>query len=340
MAAEDGRRTAGPELDRGAGETGDEFGSSLVQAALPVLGGPARAVGGAEWSGFAHPFERDFARILSYYRVRWSYEPTAFALSWDAEGQPAEFFTPDFYLPDLRLYVELTAMRQRLVTRKHRKLRRLRELYPDVRVKLLYRRDYQRLAAAYGEARLRRGRLVGRVLFDEEDIRRRVGELADAIAADMARARESEDPTIEDGPLLLAVGNESAVFLGTLRSALEARGLAVELDRLTLSRYRTGSGRCRVRIRRRPEAALRGRRVLVVEDVVSTGLTLSYLLGWLRRQGAAPSVCALLDRRAARVVDVPIRYAGFEAPNEVLVGFGLSLYRRFRDLPFIAVLEP
>lgn len=343
MAAEDGGRAAGwpaGQEDRGERDFGDGVGPALVQAALPVVGGPIRSAAGAEWSGFAHPFERDFARILSYYRVRWSYEPTAFALSWDADGQPAEFFTPDFYLPDQRLYVELTAMRQRLVTRKHRKLRRLRELYPEIRVKLLYRRDYQRLAAAYGAARARTGRLVGRVLFDAEEIRRRIGDLADAIAADVARSRGTEGPALEDGVLLLAVGSSSAVFRDALRAALEARGLAVDLDRVTLSRYRTGSGRCRVRIRRRPGAALRGRRVLVVEDVVSTGLTLSYLLGWLRRQGAAPAVCALLDRRAARVVDVPIRYAGFEAPNEVLVGFGLSLYRRFRDLPFIAVLEP
>jgi hypoxanthine phosphoribosyltransferase len=85
---------------------------------------------------------------------------------------------------------------------------------------------------------------------------------------------------------------------------------------------------------------VRGRRIVVVEDVVSTGLSLAYLLRWLRRRGARAEVCAMLDRRTARVVDVPIRYAAFEAPNEALVGFGLSLYRQFRELPFIAVLEP
>ena len=308
---------------------------------LPVVRGLMRLAGDDTDAGFAHPFERDFARILSFYQIRWAYEPTAFALSWDGAGRPVELFTPDFYLPEERLYVELTAMRQRLVTRKHRKLRKLRELYPDVRIKLLYRRDYQRLAAAYGTARSRAARFVGRVLFDEEAIRMRIAALADQIADEDGRRQTADGRWSDGGPLvLLAVGRGSAVFHEALGAALMARGVAVETDRVALSRYRTGSGRRRVRVRRPPAVELRGRRLLVVEDVVSTGLTLTYLLRWLRRRGACPDVCALLDRRSARVVEAPIRYAAFEAPNEALVGFGLSLYRQFRELPFIAVLEP
>lgn len=81
--------------------------------------------------------------------MRWEYEPRSFDLEWDEQGRVVEQFSPDFYLPDLNLYVELTLMKQSLVTRKNRKLRRLRELYPDVRVKLLYARDVKQLFAKY-----------------------------------------------------------------------------------------------------------------------------------------------------------------------------------------------
>jgi hypoxanthine phosphoribosyltransferase len=302
-----------------AGHPGDDRDDRAVQAAIPAFRSLVRLAGQAATDAFAHPFERDFARILTYYRVRWAYEPTAFALAWDANGDPTELFTPDFYLPDHRLYVELTAMRQRLVTRKHRKVRRLRELYPNVQIKLLYRRDYQRLATAYAAARPDPGRLAGRVLFDEETIRRRIAELAEAVAED-CRALDGAAPA---PLLLLTVGGKPSRFLVALSGALRTRGVGVEVDRVVVSRFRTGPGRCRVRIRRTPKAPLAGRRVLVVDDVVSTGLSLAYLLRWLGRKGARPEVCTLLDRPAARVVDVPIRYRGFEAPNEVLVGFGL-----------------
>ncbi|MDP9364042.1 MAG: hypoxanthine phosphoribosyltransferase, partial [Chloroflexota bacterium] len=104
---------------------------------------------------------------------------------------------------------------------------------------------------------------------------------------------------------------------------------------------RTLGGAPRVRVRRGPSAAIAGRRILLVEDIVSTGLSLAYLAAWLRRRGAAAvEVCALLDRRPARLVEVPVRYGGFEAPADLLVGFGLDLRRQFRDLPYIAVVEP
>jgi hypothetical protein len=99
---------------------------------------------------FAHNSERQFARLLDFYRVEWEYEPTAFPIEWDAAGQPAQHFRPDFYLPTFGLYIEITTLNQRLVTKKNRKVRRLRELYPDVRIKVLYQRDYLSLLAKYG----------------------------------------------------------------------------------------------------------------------------------------------------------------------------------------------
>ena len=98
---------------------------------------------------FAHPSEAAFARILSYYRIEWRYEPRTFPIRWDADGRIVESFTPDFYLPELDLYVELTTLRQSLVTKKNRKLRLLRRLYPDVAVKLFYRDDVGELLGKY-----------------------------------------------------------------------------------------------------------------------------------------------------------------------------------------------
>lgn len=95
--------------------------------------------------------EREFGELLDFYRIEWQYEPRSFPLRWDAEGRVIEAFTPDFYLPEQDLYVELTSMRQSLVSRKNRKLRLLRELYPDINIKLLYRGDREALLAKYRE---------------------------------------------------------------------------------------------------------------------------------------------------------------------------------------------
>ncbi|MBN1995216.1 MAG: hypothetical protein JW953_21180 [Anaerolineae bacterium] len=99
---------------------------------------------------FAHPSEAEFARILDFYQVRWEYEPKTFALQWDGEGKMVEAFSPDFYLPDQDLYIELTTMEQRLMTKKHRKLRRLRKLYPNINIKLLNRSDFKAMMIKYG----------------------------------------------------------------------------------------------------------------------------------------------------------------------------------------------
>ena len=114
---------------------------------------------------FAHPSEREFAQILDFYGVRWLYEPRSFPLRWDGD-KVAQMLTPDFYLSDLDLYVELTTLKQSLVTEKNRKIRRLRELYPEINVKLLYRQDCHRLLAKYGFGPLAKAEVrIAKALF-------------------------------------------------------------------------------------------------------------------------------------------------------------------------------
>ena len=97
------------------------------------------------------------SRILDFYAVRWEYEPDTFPILWNLDGDVIESFSPDFYLPDLDLYLEMTTLRQKLVRRKNRKLRRLRELYPDLNVKLFYARDFRALMLKYGKLALADG---------------------------------------------------------------------------------------------------------------------------------------------------------------------------------------
>ena len=94
---------------------------------------------------FAHRSEEEFARLLDFYGVEWIYEPCAFPISWDARGYVSEWFTPDFFLPDYDLFVEMTVISPRLQTRKNRKIRLLRQAYPDVQIKLFTRRDVERV---------------------------------------------------------------------------------------------------------------------------------------------------------------------------------------------------
>ena len=98
---------------------------------------------------FANRAELECAKVLDYYGVPWDYEPRTFVLEEDADGRVVEAFTPDFHLPEQDLYLEITMMKQSLVTRKNRKLRKFRERYPGVRIKLFYKRDVERLAQRY-----------------------------------------------------------------------------------------------------------------------------------------------------------------------------------------------
>ena len=108
-----------------------------------------RAFTGTTPPRFANEVELECAKILEFYGVAWAYEPRTYVHGRDEQGRVTSAFTPDFYLPDQDLFVEVTVMRQSLVTRKNRKLREIRELYPDVRIKLFYRRDIERLAQRY-----------------------------------------------------------------------------------------------------------------------------------------------------------------------------------------------
>ncbi|MEX2103654.1 MAG: hypothetical protein WD805_06785 [Gaiellaceae bacterium] len=99
---------------------------------------------------FANPAEVECAKLLDFYGIPWEYEPHSFVLETDEDGRVLEAFTPDFYLPEQELYLEVTVMKQSLITRKNRKIRKLHERYPDIKIKLFTRRDFERLAQKYG----------------------------------------------------------------------------------------------------------------------------------------------------------------------------------------------
>ena len=99
---------------------------------------------------FAHASERQFARLLDFYQIDWEYEPRSFDLERDKQGNVIQRFTPDFFLPQYDLYIEITTLNQKLVTKKNRKIRKLRELYPGINCKIFYQRDYLSLVTKYG----------------------------------------------------------------------------------------------------------------------------------------------------------------------------------------------
>ena len=101
---------------------------------------------------FGHPSEQIFANLLDFYRIAWQHEPRSFPIQWDKDGKPLESFTPDFYLPEFDLYVELTTMKQSLVTRKNRKVKLLRMIYPHINIRVFYQKDLQDLVIKHGIA--------------------------------------------------------------------------------------------------------------------------------------------------------------------------------------------
>ena len=285
---------------------------------------------------FAHPAEVELARLLTFYGLRWAYEPTTFAVRWASDGRPEEFVTPDFYLPDHDLYLELTTMRQRLVTRKNRKFRLLREAYPNVRVRMLYLRDFERLRHVYQPLDSHQGCRIGEILYDAQDVETRIGELAHQLV-DVWSGRAVGESSGRQ--LLVGVGSGAERFLEALGDNIHRLGVAVDLDRVELTAIARDAGPGRVRVSRPPVAPLAGRSVTVVQEVLSTGLSATFLSGWLRRRGAScVEACVLVDREAARVVDVPIVCRGFVAPDVALAGYGLARRREYRHLPFIAKL--
>lgn len=99
---------------------------------------------------FAHKSEEEIARLLDFYRVQWEYEPRTFPLEWDSSGRANKAFTPDFYLPDYDLYLEVTTLKPSLSNRKNQKIRRLKELHPEIQIKMLSLRDVEALMRKYG----------------------------------------------------------------------------------------------------------------------------------------------------------------------------------------------
>jgi hypoxanthine phosphoribosyltransferase len=127
-----------------------EASSAAASALLSPNSPPSPAELTVGSTTFAHRAEAEFARLLDFYGIEWRYEPDTFPLQWADDGHVTQQFSPDFYLPEYDLYIELTVMKQSLVRRKNRKLRRLRELHPEIQIKLLYRRDFSRLVAGLG----------------------------------------------------------------------------------------------------------------------------------------------------------------------------------------------
>ena len=254
----------------------------------------------------------------------------SFPIGWEGT-RVAEMFTPDFYLPEHDLYIELTTMKQSLVTPKNRKVRLLRELYPELNVRLLYRKDYQQLLAKAGygavEVQNLRKQDIGEILISPVELETRVKALARKISRDYR------------GQSLVVVGVLKGVtfFLADL-----ARGIKVPfvLDYLDLRRYAGAQPHDHVRVARDIDYPIAGRHVLLVEDIVNTGLTVDYVFSELRsREPASIEVVTLLDRPLRRLVTVPIRYVGFLIPNDYVVGYGLDYRELYRNLPFICTLR-
>lgn len=276
---------------------------------------------------FAHPSEEEFARLLDFYRIEWLYEPRSFPLRWNG-GEIAEMFTPDFYLPELDLYIELTTLKQNLITEKKHKLRQLRELYPEINIRLLTRNDFIKLLAKYGYGPLGEAKIEGvsRILYSHSQIQRRVKTLAKRISRDYT------------GQRLVMVGILKGVvcFMSDLMQHIS---LPVTLDLMAISYY--GSDGQIVKITKDLDSSITGQHVLMVEDIVDTGMTLNYILSHLSAHNPASlRVCTLLDRRARRLINVPLDYMGFEIPDEFVVGYGLDYKGEYRNLPFIGILHP
>ena len=170
---------------------------------------------------------------------------------------------------------------------------------------------------------------IADVLIDRERLQARVRELGAAIARDYAGRT----------PLLVCVLRGPILFLADLLRAVD---IHVTVDFIAVSSYGPASHDTGVvRFTKDLDESLEGRDVILVEDIIDTGLTLRYILRNLRgRKPASLAICALLDKRARRLVDVDVRYVGFEIPDAFVVGYGLDYRQRYRNLPFICVLKP
>jgi hypoxanthine phosphoribosyltransferase len=281
--------------------------------------------------GFVHPSEQEFARFLDYYRIRWVYEPASFPIGWE-DGRVSEMFTPDFYLPEYDMYVELTTMKQSLVTPKNRKVRLLRELYPETNIRLLYQKDYQQLLvqAGYGvlEVQHIRKQDIQQILISPTELETRVRALGKKISRDYRG----------EAVVLVGVLKGITFFLADLARSIS---IPVAIDYLALARYAGAQPKDRVTLVRDIDIPIEGRHVLLVEDIVNTGLTLDFVIDKLRqRKPASLEIVTLLDRPSRRLANLPVKYTGFQIPNDYVVGYGLDFRELYRNLPFICVLKP
>jgi hypoxanthine phosphoribosyltransferase len=170
---------------------------------------------------------------------------------------------------------------------------------------------------------------VAEVLLDESTLKQRVAALGTEISADY-EGREV---------LLVGVLKGAVFFMADLMRQLS---IPCEIDFMAISSYGAATDSSGVvRILKDLDANIAGRDVLVVEDIIDSGLTLSYLMRTLRaRRPASLEICALLTKPERREIDVPVRYVGFEIPNRFVIGYGLDFAERYRNLPYIGVLDP
>jgi len=281
----------------------------------------------AQSVAFANPSEEEFAQILDFYNIEWVYEPRSFPLRREGD-RVTEMFTPDFYLPGLDLYIEITTLKQSLVTKKNRKLRYLRQLYPEVKIMLLRKNEYDLFLARYGCGPLAhtRARSISRVLYSAAEIEERVKALAEQISKDYAGRR----------PVMVGVQRGFICFMADLIRHIT---IPLDVDFITISYY-SGSNHSMFKITKDMDLNIAGRHVIVVEGIVDTGMTLISILNRLRpRQPASLAVCTLLDKRIRRIADVPLEYVGFEVRDAFVVGYGLDYGEEYRNLPFIGVPE-
>lgn len=280
----------------------------------------------ARTATFAHPSEKEFSQILDFYNIEWVYEPSSFPVSWEND-RITEMFTPDFYLPELDLYIELTTLKQSLVTIKNRKVRLLQRLYPDINITLLYKKDYDRLLQRFGYGPLAesRGHGISRVLYSSAEIQNRVNELAAQISADYSGKN----------PILIGVLRGVFCFMADLMRQIT---IPIGVDFMTISRFSSESI-SKINVIKDISLPVEGKPVILVEDIIDTGLTLNYITRHIRGKGVTELVvCALFDKKAKRIIEIPLKYRGFEIPDEFIVGYGLDFLEEYRNLPFVGVL--
>jgi len=208
-------------------------------------------------------------------------------------------------------------------------VRRLKELYPEINIKLLNKNDFLRLLGKYGYGSLGEAKLQGvdRILLTHSQIQRRVKALAKRISGDY------------EGKQLVLVGVLKGVVC-FMTDLMQHLSLPVTVDFMAISYYGSEEDPV-VKITKDLDNSITGRDVLMVEDIVDTGMTLNYILKYLQAHAPASlRVCTLLDKRVRRLVDVPLDYVGFEVPDEFMVGYGLDYNGEYRNLRFIGTFHP